>query len=141
VFETKTLHKEDGAFDRGDCGSLDGANFTVDPERRLVVVRFGKTLTADEIAHYARQLSACRDFEPTFSEIADLRDVEEINLQGPDFVKLADRVDPFSPDSKRAFLALTPTQSHAARMHKILRSKQNIEIFRLLSDAMDWVSS
>jgi hypothetical protein len=54
---------------------------------------------------------------------------------------MADEVDPFSPEAKRAFVAETSVQNHAARMHKILRSQRNIETFRTLEDAERWIGS
>lgn len=115
--------------------------FHVDVERRLVTVKFGTRVTAEEIGEYVRKLRDHPLFEPTFSEIADLRDAEDIALLADDFLKLADEVDPFSPEAKRAFVAKTSIQNHAARLHKILRSQRNIEIFRTLEDAERWIGS
>lgn len=114
--------------------------FTLDAQKRLVTVRFTGTVTFDDIARYAKSLLAARDFEPTFSEVADLRDVSELDLQANEFLKLADKVDPFWPEAKRAFVVETAIQNHAARMHKILRSDRKIEIFQSLEDAEKWVA-
>jgi hypothetical protein len=54
---------------------------------------------------------------------------------------MADEIDPFSPEAKRAFVAETSVQNHAARMHKILRSQRNIETFRTLEGAERWIGS
>jgi len=115
--------------------------FVIDAERRLVIARFGKCLTATDIQVYVQNLRAHPSFNPSFSEIADISDVEELPLKGPDFLKLADRFDPFSLESKRAFIAHTPVQKHAARLHKILRSQRNFEIFQTLEEAEGWIRS
>ena len=125
----------------GDWFSGGAFRFHVDVERQLVTVRFGSRVTAQEIGEYVQKLPDHPLFEPTFSEIADLREAEEIDLQANEFLKLADEVDPFSPQAKRAFVATTLTQNHAARMPKILRSQRNIEIFRTLEDAERWIGS
>ena len=125
----------------GDRPSRGAFRFRVDVERELVTVKFGTRVTAEEIGEYVQKLRDHPSFEPTFSEIADLREAEEIDLQADEFLKLADEVDPYSPQAKRAFVAGTPTQNHAARMHKILRSQRNIEIFRRLEDAERWIGS
>lgn len=117
------------------------AQFTVSGEKRLVTVRFGNKLTAEDIARYATRLTIHPEFQPEFSEIADLTNAEEIDLQAEDFLKLADKIDPFSPQAKRAFVVRTSTQRYAARMHKILRTHQNIEIFESAQEAEKWVSS
>jgi len=114
--------------------------FVVDSKRRLVIARFAKRVTVMDIQVYVQNLSAHPNFDPSFSEIADLSEVKELPLEGPDFIELADRVDPFSFDSKRAFVARTLEQRHAARMHKILRSQRNFEIFQTLEEAQEWIA-
>jgi len=115
------------------------AEHIVDSDRELVVVTFARKLTAFDIERYARLLRANPSFRPSFSEIVDLREVEELDLKASDFLKLADQVDPFSFDAKRAFVVRTSVQNHAARMHKVLRSQRNIEIFHSMEDAERWV--
>lgn len=115
--------------------------FVIDSARRVVIATFGERLTVANIQGYVENLRAHPGFDPSFSEIADLRDVKELPLEGSDFLKLADQVDPFSFESKRAFVAQTSVQTHAARMHKILRSQRNFEIFQTLEDAEAWIRS
>jgi hypothetical protein len=92
----------------------------VDPGRRLVSIKLGKTVTFADIERYAKQLRLNPLFQPEYSEIVDLTEVEELDLQADEFLKLADKIDPFSPAAKRAFVGRTLVQSHAARMHKVL---------------------
>src|SRR5579862_749181 len=115
--------------------------FTIDANRRLVIARFGKRLRATDIQAYVKNLRDHPGFNSSFSEIADITDVKELPLEAPDFLSLADSVDPFSVESKRAFVAKTAVQTHAARMHKILRSQRNCEIFQTLAEAERWISS
>ncbi len=115
--------------------------FSVDSEKKLVVVRFAKTVRARDIEQYAARLWAHPSFHPLFSEITDLRDVEKLDLQAEEFLRLADQVDPFSPEAKRAFVVGNAVQAHAARMHKILRAQRNFEIFHSLEEAEQWISS
>lgn len=97
-------------------------------------------LSLAEIGQYAELLRANPAFQPSFAEIADLTEVEEFELDADDFLKLADEVDPFSIDAKRAFVARNTTQNHAARMHKILRSQRKFEIFRTVQEAEQWIA-
>ena len=115
--------------------------FIVETERQLVVVKFRSRVTVEEVGKYAERLSNHPSFLPTFSEITDLRDATEIDLQAEDFLRLADRIDPFAPEAKRAFVVSTAVQNHAARMHKILRAERNIEIFHSFEEAERWVES
>jgi hypothetical protein len=113
----------------------------VDPEKRQVIVKFGKKVSVGDIEDYAAGLVANPEFRRDFSEIVDLREVEELSLQAKDFLRLADEVDPFSPQAKRAFIVRNAVQSHAARMHKILRAPRSIEVFHTLEEAELWIRS
>lgn len=113
----------------------------VDAERHLVIVTFGKKLTLQQIQLYAQGLLAHPLFEASFAEIVDLTQVEEVDLQADEFLKLADKVDPFSQQAKRAFVARNSVQNHAARMHKVLGTGRRIEIFRSMEEAEDWIRS
>jgi hypothetical protein len=54
-------------FLRGD------AECVVDPGRRLVSIKFGKTVTFADIERYAKQLRLNPLFQPEYSEIVDTR--------------------------------------------------------------------
>jgi hypothetical protein len=51
--------------------------YTVDAEKRLVAVSFGKKLTVQQIKRYSDLLQMNPSFQPTYSEIVDLTQVEE----------------------------------------------------------------
>ena len=119
----------------------DGASFVLYPQQKLVVVTLGNRITLNDVARYARLLREDPSFETTFSEIADMRAVEEISLEADEMMKMADDIDPFSREAKRAFVVRTSSQAHAARMHKILRTQRNFQIFRSLDAARRWVTT
>ena len=119
-------------------GSFD---YTIYPDKKLVVVSFGKKLTVRDIARYANLLQLDRSFQPSYSEIVDLTQAEELDLQADEFLTLADKIDPFSHEAKRAFVVKTAVQNHAARMHKVLRTQRNIEIFSSLDEAKRWIAT
>ncbi len=114
--------------------------YVIDSLSKLVRVKFGKKLAFDDIGRYAKLLQSNPQFRPSYSEIVDLTDVEELDLDAEEFLKLADKVDPFSPQAKRAFVVRTSVQNHAARMHKILRTQRNIEIFQTDEGAERWIA-
>jgi hypothetical protein len=82
----------------------EASRFQVDVERQLVTVKFGDRVTAEEIGKYVEKLLVHPSFQPTLSEIVDIREARDIDLQADDFLKLADQVDPFSREAKRAFV-------------------------------------
>jgi len=118
----------------------EAAHFTVDADRRIVVVRFGKRVSFPEIKDYVQKLLAHPLFRPNYSEIVDLSNVEELQLDAEQFIKLADEVDPFSVEAKRAFVVHNSVQAHAARMHKALRTQRDFTIFHSLDEAERWIS-
>lgn len=115
------------------------AEYFIDTEKNLVVVRFGKKLTVADIERYAKLLRSNPWFRAGCAEIADLTQVEELDLQAEEFLRLADDIDPFSPTAKRAFVVGNAVQNHAARLHKILRAQRNIEIFHSVEEAEQWI--
>jgi len=117
----------------------EAAEFVIDSERRMVVVRFRNRVTGADIADYVKRMACHPRFEPSFSEIVDLTGVKDLDLNADDFLRLADQIDPFLADAKRAFVVRTSVQNHAARMHRILRVHRNIEIFRSFEEAEEWL--
>ena len=115
--------------------------YTVDAEKKLVVVTFAKELTVQDIERYADLLQTDPSSRPTYSEIVDLKQVEELDLQADEFLALADKIDPFSYEAKHVFVVRTSVPNQAARMHKVLRTQRNIEIFRSLEEAERWIAT
>jgi hypothetical protein len=114
--------------------------YSIDTAKRLVTVRFAETLTFDDIEDYAIALRADRRFDPNFSELVDLRDVEEVVLSARQMLSLADQVDPFTLRSKRAFVVRSQGQINAAHMHCILRPEsKNIRVFFSIDEAEQWI--
>jgi hypothetical protein len=124
------------AFSSFQSGNVE---FSIDRDRRLVVVKFEGSVRVQEIAKYAESLVAHPDFDPSFSEITDLRGVQHFDLQANDFLTLADQIDPFTLTAKRAFVVKTSLQNQAARMHKFLRPHRTIEIFESVAQAEEWL--
>lgn len=115
------------------------ADFSVDEGRRLVVVKFEGSVAVQEIAKYVESLVTHPHFDPSFSEITDLRGVEHFELQANDFLTLADQIDRFALTARRAFVVQTSLQKQVARMHKFLRPHRTIEIFESVAQAEEWL--
>lgn len=122
-----------------DDGPERCSGYVLDPEKRFVSVRFRKKVTVRDIERYAASLRSNPSFDPDFSEIVAMSEVEELDLKAEEFIRLADEVDPFSLGAKRAFVVRDEIQHHAARMHKILRTERNFSIFRSLEAARRWL--
>ena len=113
--------------------------YTIEPEERLVSVEFCGVLSFRALEMYANSLRSDLRFDPAFSELVDLRKIEEIHLIPEEALRLADQIDPFRLDSKRAFIAQTQLQVHSAKMHQLLQNKRTIRIFSNLEEARLWV--
>ena len=137
---SKGIAKSEQLKHQGGLGRATVQN-VVDSERHLVIVTFGKKLTLQDIQQYTQRLLADPLFDASFSEIVNLTQVEEVDLQANDFLKLADKVDPFSDQAKRAFVIRNSVQNHAARMHKVLGTGRRIQIFRSMEEAEQWIRS
>jgi hypothetical protein len=130
-------------FDVEAAANRDDAHFdcNIDVERRTVLVRFHKKVTARDIRAYAERLRMDPEFGQDFSEIVDLTEADDLDLQADEFLKLADEIDCFSVGAWRAFVVRNSVQDHAARMHRILRIPANMRIFNSLEEARAWVDS
>ncbi len=114
--------------------------YFVDSLNRFVSVRFTERLTFGDIENYASALCADPRFDPAFSEIVDLREVREVALSTEELIALADRVDPYSPRARRAFVAQSPAQINAAQLHRILRPEAgNVRVFFSMDEAKQWI--
>ncbi len=138
----RTYHqtsKRRSRFDSEPAPQPLSATYSIDSEKRFVLVKFAKRLTFDDIEDYALDLRANPQFSPALSEIVDLRSVEEVELSPQQAMKLADGIDPFLLASKRAFVAQNQNQIVASHMHRILRPSGNIRIFFSIDAAKLWI--
>jgi hypothetical protein len=131
--------RKTGTLSRAPVDDTASLKHIIDRERKRVVVRFGRRLTASDIQKYVSWLVSSPLFQPDFCELVDLSGVEDLDLQADDFLALADQIDPYSPKAKRAFVAKNSVQNHAARMHQILRPEADIMIFHTIEEAEHWL--
>jgi len=114
--------------------------YSVHREERLVFVKLARVLRAADLKSYAIALRRDPQFDPGFSEIADLREVEQVLITPAEAIDLADHADPFAMSSRRAFVAASDLQLSFARMHQMLRRpSDNLRIFDTLEKAKDWL--
>jgi len=115
-------------------------DYSIDTTSGVVLARVEGALTFGRIVDYASSLQTDPRFKRTFSEIVDLRVVESVHLVAQEVMMLADEVDPFSAESKRAFVVESQPQAHAAQLHQILRpERKTIRVFYSIDDAQKWI--
>jgi hypothetical protein len=116
------------------------ANYEIDTVTGVVSVTFTPTITFACLSDYASALCSDPRFHPTFAEIVDLRGTESVEISPQEAMKLADEVDPFSFESRRAFVCDRQGQAHFAQMHQILRPESNtIRVFHSIDEARQWI--
>jgi hypothetical protein len=115
--------------------------YKIDKERKLVMSTAAGELTKDEIQSLQDQLREDPNFDPDFSQLADLTHVTAMNITGAEMQELAERTA-FSPKARRAVIANNDLAFGLARtFEQFLGTKgdQGIRVFRKLEDALDWI--
>ena len=115
--------------------------YTIDREDRVVRVTFAGILTFDDIQQYCQKLRRDPQFDESFDEIVNLGRVQDIDLDSSQMVQLADKLDPYSGESRRAFVIKSAEQRNAAIIHGLLRNSSNIRAFPSMLEAERWTLS
>jgi hypothetical protein len=100
----------------------------------------GEFTYAEALAHQ-QSLSADRDFDPTFSHIADFTYATLAKISSEDVIKFAQR-SVFSPDARRALILPNPADYGLGRMYETLRGLEGqtgVRAFLTLEEALDWI--
>ena len=115
---------------------------SVDNKRGLVVTHGAGVLTLDDIAGARAQLRANPDFDPTFYELFDVRDVTEAKLTGAEMARVA-ASSVLAPGVCRAFVIANQKQHGLARMFSGFAEPhdQRVDIFRDIAVAEAWLAS
>jgi hypothetical protein len=112
------------------------AHFNVDSERRLVTVRFGNEVTVQDVVQYLESLRTSLAFEADFSELVDLTQVKSSEVDFQAAMMLAHKVDPFSREARRAFVAPMAATFRTIRMYQMARGDDSsIAVFRTMAEA------
>src|SRR5690349_15306131 len=88
---------------------------TVDKARGLVITHGSGVLTLEDIASARAQVRANPDFDPTFYELFDVRDIVEAQLSGAEIPRIA-ASSVLAPGVCRAFVVANQKQHGLARM-------------------------
>jgi hypothetical protein len=113
--------------------------YRIDITKRLVLVKFTGSWTPEDIESYLARLHADQRFSPTYDEIADLTEVENVAISDLQMMNLSAKV-PFCSNSKRALVASTRGQNHAAHLHRIIRKGTRVRVFDSVQEAAQWIA-
>jgi hypothetical protein len=82
-------------------------SYMIDKERRQVMSNASGVVTMAEALSHQQNLRNDQDFDPSFSQLADLSNVTSFELSHGDIENLS-LENIYSPDSRRAFLVSCP---------------------------------
>lgn len=116
-------------------------SYVIDKERKLVISTAWGDCSADDVREFRKRVLSDHDFDPSFSQLADLTGVTKVNFS-PDEVRMLAAKSPFSPQSRRAMVAENQMIFGLSKMYGILRNlggDKLIRVFRTRSEALHWL--
>jgi hypothetical protein len=115
-------------------------SYLIDVANRLVVSRVWGVVAAETFIAHARGLAADSRFEPSFRQIADLREIARAELSAEDVRQIAE-ANPFGPGARRAVVVGADVIFGLARMYEQLadQSPDQFRVFRDYDEAVRWL--
>ena len=114
--------------------------YTIDLARSLVLSRGWDLVTDRELLAHVRALTADPRFARDFRQLADLRDVADVQITASCIREMV-RLNPFGAGARRAVVVTNDVVFGMARMYQILsdESSDALQIFRKMDDALQWL--
>jgi len=116
------------------------ATYWIDVPGRLVLSRGWGVFTEQDILSHFTTLSVDPSFQPTFSQLADLRRVEHAEVS-KEFVRRHALEHLFSSRAQRAIVVSSAEHYELARIYSDFAqyASQNVHVFRDMHDAEEWL--
>ena len=116
------------------------ASYRIDVGRRLVLSRAWGVFTAQDLYDHYSSLSADPVFDPSFSQLVDLRDVERVDME-PSVIRRHALERLFGKGAQRALVTSSDVAYELARMYGTFAAyaSQNVHVFRDMHDAEQWL--
>lgn len=108
--------------------------YSIDRKARLVTTVFFGIFTDSDVWHLIDQLRADPDYDPDFDELIDCTGVTENFVSAATLSAVRS-----SPKPRRAVVAPSPKNYGIARMFQAMQVNQQIEVFRTLEEAKEWL--
>jgi hypothetical protein len=115
---------------------------SVDKRRGLVITHGSGALTLDDIASARAQIRANPEFDASFYELFDVRDVTEIRLTGAEIARVA-ASSVLGAGICRAFVVANQRQRGLARLFSGFAEPHNqrVVVFHDMAVAESWLAS
>jgi hypothetical protein len=102
--------------------------YTIDLARSLVLSRGWGVLTDRELLVHVRALTADPRFARYLRQLADLRDVTDVQVTASTIIREMVRLNPFGAGARRALVVTSDVVFGMARMYQILRDEPSEEL-------------
>lgn len=115
--------------------------FSLDRERRLVIVQASGVLVDDDVHTGRQELLDDPEFDRDFGQLFDARAVDEVQLSVEVMGRMA-QTSILARESRRAFVATTPYQYRMASLFVTLAQpyQPNVQVFRDIDEALAWLA-
>jgi hypothetical protein len=116
-------------------------SYRIDASKRRVFTTGSGVFTYREAVDLVNAMGADPAFDPTYTELTDLRDVEHVDITAEQIAEIA-LLLVFAPASRRAIVATNPLYYGMARMyesHHEASSGGNARVFSDMAEAIVWV--
>jgi hypothetical protein len=116
------------------------ATYWIDVPGRLVLSRGWGVFTEQDLLGHFNTLAVDPGFQPTFSQLADLRYVEHAAVS-KEFVRRHALEHLFSSRAQRAIVVSSADHYELARIYAEFSqyASQNVHVFRDMHDAKEWL--
>jgi len=113
--------------------------YQIDSAAEIVFTTSEGYITLDDITEHCRRLKGDKAFSPSFSELLDYRGTNpELSLD--EMRHVADSLDPYSREAKRAIVASSDLNYGVARMFGAVLPSSMVAVFRSMPEALEWLS-
>ena len=116
------------------------ATYRIDVARRLALSRMWGVFTAQDLFDHYNRLAADPAFDPTFSQLVDLRGVEQVELETP-VIRRHALEGLFHSSAQRALVVSSAHHYELARIYAAFAAyaSQKVRVFRDMRDAEEWL--
>jgi hypothetical protein len=116
-------------------------SYRIDAEKRRVFTTASGVFTYKEAVTLIKRMGADPEFDPAYTELADLTGIERVEMATEQIAELALMLV-FAPESKRAIVAPNPLYFGMARMyesHHEASSGGSARVFADMAEAVLWL--
>ena len=115
-------------------------SYTILPAARFVYSRGWGVLTDEHLQAHATALRADPRFLPSFAQLADFRDVSDIQVTSAG-IRAMTHINPFGKGARRAFVTPNATAFGLGRMYELMKSndEDQLMVVREVSEALKWL--